>query len=45
MSLALESAVNFINFLCKRIKLWDDELFSESLDQQDNVSTKTPYKT
>lgn len=34
--------VYLVDFLCKHIKLWDDEFPSESLNQQHNVSADTP---
>lgn len=40
----LHSVVDFIYFVCKNIKLRDDEFVPEGLDQQDDVSTNTPER-
>lgn len=44
VSLMLHSVVDFIYFVCKNIKLRDDEFVPEGLDQQDDVSTNTPER-
>lgn len=42
IALVLHSVVDFIDLLCKDVKLRDDEFLSEGLDQQDHISTDTP---
>lgn len=42
--LLLNCFVDFIDFLCKHVKLRDDEFLSEGLDQQDDVSPDTPER-